>query len=262
MKKILALILALVFLVACSAPAADQTVIRVGASPVPHGDILEAVKDDLKEKGFELKILEFTDYVQPNLALDEGDLEANFFQHKPYLDNFNEERGTKVVAVADIHIEPIGLYSSKYDSLDDLEDGALIIIPGDATNGGRSLVLLESLGLISLKEGTGIGATPQDIVDNPKNLDFKELEAAQIPRSLEDAGLAAINTNYALGAELDPRDALAQEEALDNPYANVIAVKEGQEGEDFVKALIEALQSDKVKSFLEEEYEGAILPAF
>lgn len=262
MKKILAVLLLLLVLAGCSNQSKELTTIKVGASPVPHADILASIKDVLKDKGFDLEIVEFTDYVLPNLALEEGDLAANFFQHKPYLDNFNDERGTKLVAVGDVHIEPIGLYSDVYSSLDELEDGALVLIPGDATNGGRSLVLLENLGLIGLEEGVGIGATPLDIVDNPKNLVFKELEAAQIPNALDSAKLAAINTNYALGADLDPKDALAQEEGVDNPYANVLAVREGDENEDFVKALLEALQSAAVKKFLEEEYDGAILPAF
>ncbi len=261
MKKIFLFVVILSLLVGCSAKEESES-IKIGASPVPHGDILNFVKEDLEKEGYEVEIVEFTDYVLPNLALEEGDLDANFFQHVPYLDNFNEERGTSLVSVGGVHIEPIGIYSSKYASLEELQEGDLVVIPSDATNGGRSLLLLEKQGLIGLKDGVGLSATPLDIEDNPLNLEFKELEAAQIPGVLVDAAIATINTNYALGAELDPRDALAQEEGVDNPYANIVAVKKGRESEAFVKAILKVLQSDKVKTFLEEKYEGAILPAF
>ncbi len=244
------------------ATSEEVKTLRIGASPVPHADILKVIEEDLLEKGYKLEIVEFTDYVLPNLSLDEGDLEANFFQHKPYLENFNEERGTKLVSAGDVHVEPIGLYSASLNSLDDVKDGDVVALPGDATNGGRSLLLLEQVGLIKLKEGVGLTATVQDVEENPKNLSFKELEAAQIPRALDDVALAAINTNYALAAELDPKEALATEEAKDNPYANALVVREEDKDAEFVKVLVELLQSDKVKEFIETEYQGAILAAF
>lgn len=266
MKKLVTLsLLLLLLVVGCGtkeSTSTDLQKLRIGVSPVPHGDIVKLVQEDLKEKGYELEIVEFTDYVLPNLSLDEGDLEANFFQHKPYLENFNKERGTKLLAVGDIHVEPIGLYSSKLTSLEELKEGDTIALPGDATNGARSLLLLEKQGLIGLKEGADLSATLQDIVENPKKLQFKELEAAQIPRALDDVSLAAINTNYALAANLDPKKALATEEAKDNPYANALVVKEADKDKPFVKDLLEALQSEKVKEFIEKEYKGAILPAF
>ena len=267
MKKIITLVLILLLLlVGCGgkegSAAGEPQKLRIGVSPVPHGDIVRVVQEDLKEKGIELEIVEFSDYVLPNLSLDEGDLEANFFQHKPYLEHFNKERGTKLLAVGDIHLEPIGLYSSKLKSLHELKEGDTIALPGDATNGGRSLLLLEKQGLLKLKEGIGLTATVQDIEENSKKLVFKELEAAQIPRALDDVALAAINTNYALAAELDPKSALATEEAKDNPYANAIVIKEKDKDAAFVKTLVDALQSEKVKEFIEKEYKGAILPAF
>lgn len=261
MKKIILIVFALLVFVGCSTSSENAT-IKVGVSPVPHAEIFEFIKEDFEKKGYDLEIIEFTDYVLPNLALEEGDLDANFFQHLPYLENFNEERKTDLVSVGGVHIEPIGLYSDKLSSFDGLEDGSLVVIPGDATNGGRSLFLLEKLGLISLDQSKGINVTPQDITDNPKNLTFKEMEAAQIPGVLQDADLATINTNYALGAGLDPKDALAQEEGKDNPYANILAVKRGKEKEAFVADLLEVLQSEKVKNFLDETYGGSILPAF
>ncbi|NLY72968.1 MAG: MetQ/NlpA family ABC transporter substrate-binding protein [Tissierellia bacterium] len=262
MKKALALIILLVALVGCSSLKGETDTIKIGITPVPNAEILEFIKEDIEAKGYKLDIIEFTDYVLPNLALDEGDLDINLFQHKPYLNNFNAERGTKVVAVADIYIAPIAIYSSKLSSLDELEDGALVVIPGDATNGGRSLVLLEGAGLIKLKEGLGENATPLDIVENPKNLKFKELEAAQIPNVLDDADIAAINVNFALSSGLDPRESLLREAGQGNPYANVLAVREGDEDKDYVKVLIEVLQSDKVRDFLNDGLEGAVLAAF
>lgn len=263
MKKVVLILVILALFAGCSAPQKEEAkVLKVGASPVPHGDILKFIQDDLKKEGYELEIVEFTDYVLPNLALEEGDLAANFFQHVPYLDNFNAERGTHLISAGGVHIEPIGLYSANLTSLDELGDKAQVLIPGDATNGGRSLLLLEKLGLIKLKQDVGLSATPQDIIENPKNLVFKEMEAAQIPQALEDADLAAINTNYVLSAGLDPERALVHEEGKDNPYANILAIREADKDAAFVKVLLKVLQSEKVKKFLEEEYKGAILPAF
>lgn len=264
-KKIFALLLALTLtLSACGGGGkdADSKTLKVGASPVPHAEILNLVKDDLAKEGIDLQVQEFTDYVLPNTAVNDGELDANFFQHKPYLDGFNKERGTKLVAVADIHVEPIGLYSNKIKSLDELKDGDKVAIPSDPTNGGRALLLLQKEGLISVDPKAGLEVTPLDVTENKLNLEFVELEAAQIPRSLDDVALAAINTNYALEAQIDPKTAIASEDTLDNPYANALVVLEGHEKDEKIQKLIKALQSDKVKKFIEENYGGAVLPAF
>lgn len=240
--------------------------IRIGASITPHAEILAVVKDILAEQGIELEIIEFTDYVQPNMALESGELEANYFQHKTYMEDFNAENGTHLVSLAEVHYEPYGLYPGKTASLDDLKDGASIAIPNDGTNEARALFLLEAQGLIKLKEGTGLTATIVDIEENPKNLDIKEVEAAQIPRSLADVDMAVINGNYAIQAGFNvAKDALAIEDkesvAVTN-YPNVVAVKEGTENDPNLVALKEAILSDKVKSFIEEKYEGAVIPVF
>ncbi|MBC8528098.1 MetQ/NlpA family ABC transporter substrate-binding protein [Christensenellaceae bacterium NSJ-44] len=241
-------------------------VINVGASPAPHAEILEVAKEVLKEEGYDLKITEFVDYVQPNLALDSGELDANYFQHKPYLDNFNEERGTKLVSAAAIHYEPYGIYAGKTKSLDELKDGAQVAVPADASNEARALLLLEAQGLIKLKDSTNINATKNDIVENPKNLNIIEIEAAQLPRSLQDVDIAVINGNYAIEAGLSVnKDALAKEDAESvaaTTYGNIVAVKEGKENDPAIQALVKALQSDKVKTYIEETYDGGVLPLF
>lgn len=247
------------------AASGELKTITVGASPAPHAEILEAAKDVLKEKGYDLEIVEYTDYVQPNLALDAGDLDANYFQHLPYLEQFCQERGTKLVSAAAIHYEPFGIYAGKADSLEAVADGAKVAVPNDATNEARALLLLESQGLIKLKEGAGLKATKNDIVENPKNLDVYELEAAQIPRSLSDVDIAVINGNYAIDAGLSVADALAVEDSESigaTTYGNVIAVQEGHENDDAIKALVEALESDTVKKFIEDTYAGAVVPLF
>lgn len=238
--------------------------VKIGASPVPHAEILAYIRDNLAAAaGIEIEIVEFTDYVQPNLALNDGQLDANFFQHLPYLEDFNAERGTNLVSVAGIHIEPLGIFSKTLTSLDDVPDGAVVIIPNDATNGGRALNLLAANGLIVLKEGAGFKATLLDIQDNPKNLKITELEAAQLVRSLEDASLAVINGNYALEGGLSPaKDALALESAENNPYVNILAVKQGHEQDPAIVKLIALLTSPEVKAFIEEKYSGSVLPAF
>lgn len=237
----------------------------VGASPAPHAGILEAARPVLEEKGYSLKIVEYTDYVQPNLALDAGDLDANYFQHFPYLEQFNEERGTKLVSAGAVHYEPFGIYAGKTESLDALEDGAKVAVPNDATNEARALLLLEAEGLIQLKEGVGLKATKMDIEANPKNLEILEVEAAQIPRSLPDLDIAVINGNYAIEAGLKVADALAVE-ASDSEaattYGNVVAVQEGKENDPGVKALMEALSSEAVKEFMDTAYEGGVVPLF
>lgn len=243
----------------------DLEKIIVGASPAPHAEILNAAKDVLKEKGYDLVVKEYTDYVQPNLALDTGDLDANYFQHKPYLDQFNEERGTKLVSAGAIHYEPFGIYAGKTKSLDQLSDGARIAIPNDVSNGARALLLLADNGLIELKDGVEMEATKLDIVKNEKNFDIVEVEAAQLPRILDEVDVAVINGNYAIEAGLKVTDALAAEKADSTAaalYSNIIAVRSGDENSDKTKALVEALTSDTVKKFMEDTYEGAVVPSF
>lgn len=265
MKKLalitLIALLALSF-VACSQKEADNNVIKIGVSPEPHGAIVKLIKDKLEAEGISLEIVEFTDYVAPNLTLEDGDLDANFFQHEPYLNNFNEENGTNLVSIGGVHVEPMGLYSSKYKSIDEIEDGAEIAIPNDGTNGGRALLLLQEAGIITLDEAAGILATEKDIVDNPKNLKFTPLEAAQLPRVIDSVDGAIINGNYALEAGLVPTKDAILLEGKESPYANIVAVRAGEENEDKFKKLMEALQSDEVRKFIEENYEGGVVPAF
>ena len=237
----------------------------VGASPAPHAEILEAAREVLASKGYDLEIVEYTDYVIPNNALDSGDLDANYFQHKPYLDSFNEQNGTDLVSAGAIHYEPFGIYAGKTASLDALPDGATVLVPNDITNEARALLLLEAQGLLTLKEDAGLEATPTDIVDNPKNLEFVELEAALLPRSLPDEDIAVINGNYAIEAGLKMSDALAVEDSdslAATTYGNVVAVRAEDAESDKTKALIEALTSPEVKEFIESTYEGAVVPLF
>lgn len=239
--------------------------IVVGATPAPHAEILNAAKDILKEKGYELVVKEYTDYVQPNMALESGDLYANYFQHKPYLDQFNEQKGTDLVSAAAIHYEPFGIYAGKTDSIDKLPDGAQIAVPNDVSNEARALLLLADQGLIGLKEGVELDATKNDIVKNDKNFKIVEVEAAQLPRSLGDVDVAVINGNYAIEAGLKVSDALAVEDAKSvaaTLYSNIIAVRAGEESSEKTKALVEALTSDTVKKFIEDTYEGAVVPSF
>ncbi|MEW4414893.1 MetQ/NlpA family ABC transporter substrate-binding protein [Clostridium sp. AN503] len=249
---------------AAEAPA-ELKELLVGASPAPHAEILEAASKALEEKGYKLVIKEYTDYVQPNLALNSGDLDANYFQHLPYLEQFNEQNGTKLVSAGAIHYEPFGIYAGKTASLDALADGAKVAVPNDATNEARALLLLEAQGLIKLTEGVGLNATKTDVVENPKNLDILEIEAAQVPRSLQDVDIAVVNGNYAIEAGLKVSDALAVE-ASDSEaavtYGNIVAVQEGKENDEAVKALVEALTSEDAKAFIESTYEGAVVPLF
>lgn len=264
---------------ACSVPAASDEVaaeaavadavdgpihIVIGVSPVPHGDIVNFVKENLAPAaGLDIEVMEFTDYVQPNLALADGTLDANFFQHQPYLTDFNAEHNTDLISIAAVHIEPLGIYSNKITSLDEIEDGAVVAIPNDNTNGGRALNLLASSGLITLKEGVGYAATVNDITSNPKNLDIIELEAAQLVRSLEDTTISVINGNYALEGGLVPgEDALALESGENNPYANILVVKSGRENEEGLKILARLFNSPEVKQLLEEKYNGSVIPAY
>ena len=241
---------------------AETVTLTVAASPTPHAVILEACIPLMEEKGYELVVNQYDDYVVPNTAVEDGDEDANYFQHIPYLDEFNETRGTHLVNVAGVHIEPMAIYAGKTASLEELPDGAVIGVPNDATNEGRALLLLEAQGLITLDDSSNLTATPINIVDNPKNLEFKEIEAQTLPSSLPDLDLAVINSNYALGAGLNPTtDSLAIESA-DSPYVNVLVVKEGNEDNEAVQALVEVLHSDTIRDFINEEFGGAVVPAF
>ena len=254
-----------------TAPATENTgslegvTLKVGATPAPHAEILEVVKELLAQQGITLDIVVFNDYIQPNTAVEDGSLDANYFQHITYMNQFNESDGTHLVSAAEIHYEPLGLYAGKTAGLDALADGAQIAVPNDTTNEARALLLLQQEGLITLKEGAGINATKADIAENPKNLDIVELEASQLPVRLADVDMAVINGNYAIDAGLKMADALAIESAegeAATAYVNVLAVKEGRESDPAILALAEALQSQDVKDYIETTYEGAVVPVF
>ncbi len=245
-----------------AATSSEKTVLKVGATAVPHAEILEQIKPELAKEGIDLQIVPFNDYVQPNLALNDGELDANYFQHQPYLDEFTKEHSVKLVSAGGVHIEPMGVYSKKVKSLDNLADGASIAIPNDPTNGGRALLLLAKAGVITLKDNNDIKATVQDITANPKNIKFQEVEAAQLPRVLDDVDAAVINTNYAMQANLVPsKDALIMEDST-SPYVNIVAVREGDQDKPAIKKLMAALHSDAVKKFIEEKYKGEVVPTF
>ncbi|MGC5039234.1 MULTISPECIES: MetQ/NlpA family ABC transporter substrate-binding protein [unclassified Streptomyces] len=236
----------------------------VAASPVPHAEILTYVKDNLaKKEGLDLEVKEFTDYVTPNTATQDGSVGANYFQNKPYLDDFNKKNGTDIVPVVTVHLEPLGLYSRTVKKADDLKSGATVAIPNDTVNEARALKLLAANGLITLKAGVGNEATPSDITKNPKNLKFKELEAAQTPRSLDDVDAAVVNGNYAIESDLKPaQDALVLESPKNNPYGNFLAVKKGNEDDPRVKKLAKLLTSPEVKKFIQDKYAGSVLASF
>jgi lipoprotein, YaeC family len=239
-----------------------EVTLKVGATPVPHAEILNFIKPALKEKGINLEVMEFNDYIQPNTQLHEKQLDANFFQHIPYLEQFNKDHGYDLVNVAGIHLEPMGAYSKKIKNIDELKDGAKVAIPNDATNGGRALQLLAANNLIKLKDGVGVAATVHDITENPKNLKITEVEAATLPRVLGEVDLDLINSNFALQADLVPtKDALFIE-GSDSPYVNILVARPDNKDSEAMKALTAALQSPEVKQFIEDKYEGAILPAF
>ena len=292
MKKLLALTLALVLclgLAACGggtstdtdtnadtssdadtngdATANGETItLTVGATPNPHAEILAQVKDDLAAEGIDLVVKEYSDYVVPNTAVEEGDLDANYFQHTPYMEKFNEENGTHLVSVGKVHYEPMGIYPGLTKTLEELPDGATIAVPNDATNEARALQLLAAQGLIELKEDAGLNATPNDITSNPKNLQFKELEAAMLPQTASEVDLSVINSNFAMEGGMNPATAsLASEAAASEAaqtFANIIAVKEGHENDPAIQALVKALQSDKVKEYIEKTYSGAVVAVF
>ena len=279
MKKLILLLSALllvVFAAGCGggdkkpassgAPASSdgaKVTLKVGASPVPHAEILEQIKPLLAKQNIDLKIIEFSDYIQPNMALGDKELDANFFQHEPYLLNFiGEHKNLKLKNVGGVHVEPMGVYSKKIKKLGLLRDGDTVAIPNDPTNGGRALLLLDLAGVIDVKDDLGVKATLQDIKENKKHLQFKEIEAAQLPRALDDVTVAVINTNFAMQANLKPtKDAIFIEDKT-SPYANIVAVREGDEKRPEIKALMKALRSKEVKEFIEKKYNGAIVPAF
>ncbi len=249
------------------ANAAEDKVITVAASPSPHAEILnDAVAPVLEAEGYTLEVTEFTDYVQPNLVVENGEFDANYFQHQPYLTDFNAENKTSLVSAAAVHYEPFGIYSKKHASLDEIAEGAVISVPNDTTNEARALQLLQANGIITLKEDAGLAATKQDIVDNPYNVDIQEIEAAGLPATLDSADFSVINGNYAIPAGLNVnKDALAYEENTSEAaqtFANIVAVKEGNENSEKIQALVKALTSDEVKTYIEEKYEGAVVPIF
>lgn len=243
---------------------ADDKTITVAASPTPHAEILEASKDLLKEKGYTLEIKEFDDYPQQNVVVDEGEFDANYFQHQPYLDNFNEERGSDLVSAAKIHYEPLGIYPGASEDLENIKDGAKIAVPNDATNEARALLLLEENGIITLKEDAGLNATKKDVEENPHNIEIVELDAAQIARVVEELDFVVLNGNYALDAGFNVQtDAIAKEEAdseAAQTYANIIAVKKENKDSEKIKALVEVLQSEEIGKFITDTYEGAVVP--
>ena len=268
MKKIVALALALILVLSLTACGGSKKVdtITVAASPTPHAEILEVAKELLAKDGITLEITEFVDYVQPNLVVEQGELLANYFQHQPYLEDFNAQNDTHLVTVAAIHYEPLGIYPGKTAALADLKEGAKVAVPNDTTNEARALLLLETNGLIKIDPAAGLSATKNDIIENPLNLEIIELEAAQLARSLQDVDIAVINGNYAIEAGLNASsDALAKEEKdslAATTYANILVVKEGSEKNEGILALAKALQSDEVRAFIDETYQGAVVAMF
>ena len=259
MKK---LTLVAAFAAVLSAGAAFAEDIKVGVSVGEHAEIMEKVKEVAAEKGLNIDIVEFSDYVVPNQALNDGDLNANSFQHRPYLDNQIADRGFKIESVAKTITTPMGVYSKKVKSLDELEDGATVGIPNDPTNGGRALLVLQAQGLIKVNPEAGLKATPVDVTENPKNIQFAELDAAQLPRSLDDTAASVINTNYALDAGLNPNTDSIAIEGKESPYANVIAVRTEDKDAAWLKTLVEAYHDESIKAFINERYQGAVIPSW
>ena len=269
MKKTIAIILTLVLalsLAACGSGSADDKTITIAASPTPHAEILKVAAEVLAKEGWTLEIKEYTDYVQPNNVVEDGEIDANYFQHVPYLDTFNADNGTHLVSVAMVHYEPFGIYAGQKSAIADLAEGDKIAIPNDGSNRARALLLLEAEGIIKLKDGVGMEATDLDIVENPLNLDIVQMEAAQIANVRDSVALAVINGNYALQAGLNAgTDALAVEDAESisaTTYANVLVVKEGNEESEKIQALIKAVLSEEVKAYINETYSGAVVPIF
>ncbi|MEY8320467.1 MetQ/NlpA family ABC transporter substrate-binding protein [Lachnospiraceae bacterium 46-61] len=241
----------------------EGVTIKIGASPAPHAEILQQAKDALAAEGINIEILEFSDYILPNTALDSGELDANYFQHEPYLISFNEENGTNLVSMGNVHYEPMCIYAGKTTSLEEIPDGAKVSVPNDPTNEARALLLLEANGLLKINADAGINATKLDILENPHNLEIVEMEAAQLPRTLQDVDFAVINGNYAVASGLNMSDALAKEEKDSlgaKTYPNIIAVREGDESRTELQKLVEVLKSDEIKDFISEKYQGAVEP--
>ncbi|MCD8174476.1 MAG: MetQ/NlpA family ABC transporter substrate-binding protein [Phascolarctobacterium sp.] len=265
MKKLILLICCAALLISgCLGSGGDkkEAKLKIGATPVPHAEILNFIKPALEKDGVKIEIIEFSDYVKPNLSLNDKELDANFFQHEPYLATFVKERKLELVSAGKIHIEPMGTYSKTVKDLKDLPDGARVTIPNDPTNGGRALALLESAKLLKLKEGVGVNAVVGDIVENPKNLKISEIEAALLPRSLDDTEISVINSNFAMEAKLNPvKDSLFTE-TKESPYANIVVVRKGDEKRPEIVELMKAFQSPEVKKFIEDKYKGAVVPAF
>lgn len=264
MKKLAATLTAATLALALAVPAAAEGTITVAASPTPHAEILAKAAEILEEQGWTLEVTEFTDYVQPNLVVESGEIDANYFQHIPYLESFNEEQGTHLVDVGDIHYEPFGIYPGTKSSIDELEDGDVIAVPNDTSNEARALLLLQDNGIITLEEGAGLTATVNDIAENPLNIEILELEAAQVAKYTEEVALVVLNGNYALEAGFSvAKDSIAYESSdseAAKTYVNLIAVKEGNEDNEGVKALVEVLKSDEIKDFINETYDGAVIP--
>ena len=274
MKKILSLLLATaLFLVACGnknenkgstssqSGAAKTEKLIVGARPIPHAELLNLVKDDLKKEGIELEVVEFNDYIQPNKALADKSIDANFFQHVPYMEDFGKKNHIDMVAVGNIHLEPMALYSKKIKNVNDLKNGDTLIIPNDPTNGGRALILLDKAGIIKLKDNKNLSATPADIVQNPKNLKIVTMSNEQIAPRLDEVAGAIINSNFAIDAKVTKNEIILIE-GKDSPYVNVVTVLKENQNDERVKKLVKALQSEKVKKYIEEKYDGRVIPAF
>lgn len=272
-KILVILIAVLAFLTACgnkntaenakSDQSTELTKVTIGASETPHGELIKALIPQFKEKGIDLEVVTFSDYIQPNLQLDSGDLDVNFYQHEPYLENFNKDRNTNIVSIENskIFITPLLGFSTKIKDISELKDGAEIIIPNDPTNGARALLILDDKGLIKLKDRNNLNSTEVDIAENPKNLKFNAVDAQNIPRVYQDADLAFINPNFAISNGLDPKDAIITE-AKDSPYANIVAVRKGDENEEKYKKIVEVLQSEESRKYMEDTFKGAVLPAF
>ena len=274
MKKILSLLLATaLFLVACGnknenkestssqSGAAKTEKLIVGATPIPHAELLNLVKDDLKKEGIELEVVEFNDYVQPNKALADKSIDANFFQHVPYMEDFGKKNHIDMVAVGNIHLEPMALYSKKIKNVNELKNGDTLIIPNDPTNGGRALILLDKAGIIKLKDNTKLDSTPADIIKNPKNIKIETLSNEQIAPRLDEVAGAIINSNFAIDAKVTKNEIILIE-GKDSPYVNVVTVLKENQNNERVKKLVKALQSEKVKKYIEEKYDGRVIPAF
>ena len=275
MKKILLVAVALLGIAAlitgCSsnekkttdqAANSKKVVLKVGATPVPHAEILNFIKPMLAKEGIDLQVIEFSDYVKPNLALNDKELDANYFQHVPYLEKFASERKLPLISLVKVHIEPMGIYSKSIKDIKNVPFGSHVAIPNYPTNGGRALSILQAAGILKLKDGVGVGGTVADVVENPKGLEFVEVEAALLPRTLDDVALSVINSNFAMEAKLNPvKDALFSE-PKDSPYANIVAIRKGDENRPELQKLAKALTSPEVKKFIEEKYKGAVVPAF